>query len=79
MIIDLHVHSARCGHASGTPGEYVAAARAAGVELMAFTDHLPLPPRFDAGYAMPARELGDYVEDVPSSGGSPPRAGRRSS
>jgi histidinol-phosphatase (PHP family) len=64
MIIDLHVHSARCGHASGTPAEYVAAARAAGVGIMAFTDHLPLPPRFDAGYAMPARELGEYIGDV---------------
>jgi histidinol-phosphatase (PHP family) len=64
MIIDLHLHSARCGHASGAPAEYVAAARAAGIEVMAFTDHLPLPPRFDAGYAMPARELEDYIDDV---------------
>ncbi len=64
MKIDMHVHSARCGHASGTPAEYVAAARASGVDVMAFTDHLPLPARFDAGYAMPSSELAEYVDDV---------------
>ncbi len=63
-MIDMHVHSSRCGHASGTPAEYVAAARAAGVTIMAFTDHLPLPARFDAGYAMPECELSEYIADV---------------
>jgi histidinol-phosphatase (PHP family) len=63
-MIDMHVHSSRCGHASGSPAEYVAAERAAGVGVMAFTDHLPLPPKFDAGYAMPACELTDYIADV---------------
>lgn len=63
-MIDMHIHSARCGHASGTPAEYVAAERAAGVSIMAFTDHLPLPPRFNAGYAMAAHELEDYIADV---------------
>jgi histidinol-phosphatase (PHP family) len=63
-MIDMHVHSSRCGHASGSPAEYVAAERAAGVTTMAFTDHLPLPAKFDGGYAMPACELADYVADV---------------
>jgi histidinol-phosphatase (PHP family) len=60
----MHVHSSRCGHASGSPAEYVAAERAAGVSLMAFTDHLPLPEKFDGGYAMQSCELADYVADV---------------
>ena len=67
-MIDLHIHSKRCHHAVGEPAEYVAAARAAGITTMAFTDHLPLPPAYDGewDYAMPACELSDYVADVRS-------------
>jgi histidinol-phosphatase (PHP family) len=64
MIIDLHAHTPRCGHASGSPSEYVAAARAAGVDVLAFTDHLPLPEDYPGAYAMPACELADYVADI---------------
>ena len=65
-MIDLHIHSKRCHHAVGEPAEYVAAARAAGITTMAFTDHLPLPLEYDGDwdYAMPACELSDYVADV---------------
>ena len=65
-MIDLHIHSKRCHHAVGEPAEYVAAARAAGITTMAFTDHLPLPPEYDGDwdYAMGPHELGDYVGDV---------------
>lgn len=63
-MIDLHMHTARCGHAVGRPEEYVAAARTAGVAVMAFTDHLPLPPGRSPEYAMPWVELTHYVEDV---------------
>jgi histidinol phosphate phosphatase HisJ family len=70
MIIDMHVHTARCGHARGAAAEYVAAARERGVTVLAFTDHLPLPPALLAAdphagsYAMPAAELADYVAEV---------------
>jgi histidinol-phosphatase (PHP family) len=65
-MIDLHIHTKRCHHAVGEPAEYVAAARAAGITTMAFTDHLPLPPEYDGDwdYAMPPSELADYVADV---------------
>jgi len=65
-MIDLHMHTPRCGHASGEPSEYVAAARSAGVRTMAFCDHLPLPPGYAPGYAMEWVELPDYVADVRS-------------
>jgi histidinol-phosphatase (PHP family) len=63
-VIDLHIHTARCRHATGTVPEYVAAGRAAGLSTMCFTDHLPLPLGYPDGYSMQADELGDYVADV---------------
>ncbi len=63
-MIDLHVHTSRCGHAEGAVAEYAAAAAAAGVRTMAFCDHLPLPAGYPSGYAMAWRELPDYVSEV---------------
>lgn len=69
-MIDLHMHTSRCGHAEGTLEAYVAAARAAGIATIAFTDHLPLPAEIlardphAAEYAMPEDQLDAYVADV---------------
>lgn len=63
-MIDLHVHTARCGHASGTLEEYIARARAAGVATMAFTDHLPMPEGYPQHYTMHADEVRAYVAEV---------------
>lgn len=77
MRIDLHMHTDRCGHASGTPADYVQAARRAGLDLIAITDHLALPDGYDphGEYAMRRDELGDYVSDVRRAGreAPPPR------
>jgi histidinol-phosphatase (PHP family) len=63
-VIDFHVHTARCGHASGEVSEYVSAARARGLEAICFTDHLPMPAPYPQHYTMKAAELPDYVADV---------------
>lgn len=69
-MIDLHVHTVRCRHATGSVEEYVRAAADAGIDTIAFTDHLPLPEALLAadpaatGYAMPAAELPEYVAEV---------------
>jgi histidinol-phosphatase (PHP family) len=63
-VIDLHVHTARCGHASGTIADYVEAARLAGISTIAFTDHLPLPDGYPTEYAMDWPQLPQYVRDV---------------
>lgn len=62
--IDCHVHVSRCGHAEGTVDRYVDAALAAGLDTIAFTDHLPFPGGAEAGYCMPEADLVDYVADV---------------
>lgn len=63
-MIDLHVHTARCGHAVGAAADYVTAAKTADVSCLAFTDHLPLPAGYAPGYAMPWVELPGYVAEV---------------
>jgi histidinol-phosphatase (PHP family) len=64
LPVDHHVHTARCGHATGTPAEYAKEGeRLAG---MGFNDHLPFLDRAmaDPELAMAYEELPAYVEDV---------------
>ncbi|MHB8051132.1 MAG: histidinol-phosphatase HisJ family protein [Coriobacteriia bacterium] len=69
-MIDCHVHTWRCRHATGTPAEYVRAAAGRGVSVLTFTEHLPLAPELAmripgaGGYAMPEAELSDYISEV---------------
>jgi histidinol-phosphatase (PHP family) len=72
-VIDLHVHTWRCRHATGDVADYVDAAVRTGVKIIAFTEHLPLAPAICAAvpgaesYAMPADELNAYVAEVQSA------------
>jgi len=61
---DYHTHTARCGHASGQPADYVRAARALGLLGIGIADHLPLLPEPDPELTMSAGELADYVTEV---------------
>lgn len=46
-LIDCHVHTAACGHATGDVGAMYAAAKEAGLRGVVFTEHLPLPDALD--------------------------------
>jgi histidinol-phosphatase (PHP family) len=61
---DYHTHTARCGHARGTPLEYVEAAQAVGLAAIGVADHLPLLPEPDGELSMEVCELGDYAAEV---------------
>jgi len=63
-VIDQHLHTSRCGHATGTIAQYVEAARDRGIETICFTDHLPMPAPYPQHYTMAADELPSYVSDV---------------
>jgi histidinol-phosphatase (PHP family) len=67
-LVDYHVHTVRCGHASGSMDAYVARALELGLGEMGFSEHFYvywLPPeQRDAEYGMPEAELADYVADV---------------
>lgn len=46
-LMDCHVHTAACGHATGDVGAMYAAAKDAGLLAVVFTEHLPLPDALD--------------------------------
>src|SRR5690348_2249215 len=67
-LVDYHVHTARCGHASGQMAAYVERAVRAGLPEMGFSDHIFLywlaPDQRDPELAMSEAEFDVYVEDV---------------
>lgn len=61
---DYHTHTARCGHASGAPSQYVAMAQAQGLAGIGIADHLPLLPEHDPELSMELRDIPAYVDEV---------------
>ncbi|MCE0483757.1 MAG: histidinol-phosphatase HisJ family protein [Methylacidiphilales bacterium] len=61
MRTDYHMHTTLCGHASGTPLEYVLAGKKAGLGEIGFSDHNPMPTQFD-DWRMAPNQLPQYVE-----------------
>jgi histidinol-phosphatase (PHP family) len=67
-LVDYHVHTARCGHASGAMERYVERAIQAGLTELGFSDHLfmywlPQNQR-DPELAMAEWEHDFYIQDV---------------
>ncbi len=63
-MIDYHIHTKRCGHATGEMSAYVEQAITAGLPEIGFSDHLPFLHKRDKGYTMALEELPGYVEEV---------------
>ncbi len=63
MLTDYHTHTPLCRHAEGHPNDYVAAARAAGLAEIGFSDHNPMPEAFD-DWRMDWAEFPRYLELV---------------
>ena len=65
-LIDCHIHTERCGHATGTVDDYVRAAVNRGLAGIAITEHLALPEELDPHrhLSMPACDLEDYLVEV---------------
>ena len=67
-LVDYHVHTARCGHATGSMEEYIERALDLGLGEIGFSDHLHLyflpRDRRDRSLAMDEDELPEYVESV---------------
>ena len=60
MQADYHVHTPLCKHADGEVPEYLAAARAKGVEEVCFTDHGPTPDGYDSRHRMSLDQFPQY-------------------
>lgn len=68
MLPDYHLHTSRCGHATGETGEYLVSAAAAGMTEVGFADHiymywLPVERR-DPSLAMREEELPLYFRQI---------------
>lgn len=66
-ILDYHMHTPLCGHATGQPSEYAAYAIKVGLKEIGFSDHAPLVTHRDPGVSMDFDELPLYhkmIEDV---------------
>jgi histidinol-phosphatase (PHP family) len=70
MPADYHIHTAYCGHARGSIGEYIEAAIAQGLTEIGFSDHLgryyltPVQRRRYGDWGMDERKLGPYFSDL---------------
>ncbi len=66
MKVNLHTHTYRCHHATGTDEEYVRAAIQAGYDKLGFADHTPLPytSGFVNGDKMEPDKLEGYLRSV---------------
>ena len=66
MTVNLHTHTVRCNHASGSEREYIENAIAGGLKVFGFADHAPyyFPGDYYSGYRMRWDKLEDYVTTV---------------
>lgn len=61
MMVNLHTHTVRCNHASGTEREYIETAVRGGLKRLGFSDHAPYV--FKDGYYSNYRMLPEQQED----------------
>ncbi|MDX2110468.1 MAG: histidinol-phosphatase [Verrucomicrobiota bacterium] len=66
MLVDCHLHTPLCGHATGEPREYVHAAARKGINLLTFTCHIPMSTDGFGGSSirMKAEQLPEYFRMV---------------
>lgn len=66
MIVDCHMHTPLCGHATGAPEAYVREAARKGIGLITFTCHIPMKVDgfWQQGMRMRDSELPDYFEMI---------------
>ena len=63
-LVDYHIHTRLCGHASGEPEDYVRVAVAKGLREIGFADHMPLLRMRDERLTMAPEDLPRYVDLV---------------
>lgn len=64
MRIDLHNHTTRCNHASGSTLEFASKACELGIDIYGFACHAPM--KFDEEYRMRLSEIDEYINEVTS-------------
>ena len=67
-MIDYHLHTPLCLHATGSPEEYAGRAVELGIPEIGFSDHCPMPPDYDPEFRMKLEEYPEYVGMVSRCG-----------
>ncbi|HOO70511.1 MAG TPA: histidinol-phosphatase HisJ family protein [Spirochaetota bacterium] len=63
-MVNYHIHTPRCGHASGAPEEYIEGAIKAGLREIGFSDHAPIPLPMREGITMEPGETESYLAEI---------------
>jgi len=63
-MVDYHLHTSLCNHATGTLEEYVESALQKGIMNICFSDHIPLDDGFDPRHRMLLKELDVYLDEI---------------
>ena len=66
MTVNLHTHTIRCSHATGSEREYIERALANGIRRMGFSDHIPFvfPDGNEDWYRVPMARAEEYVQTL---------------
>ena len=66
MNYNFHTHTKRCGHATGTPEQYIRRAIENGIGYMGFSDHAPyvFKDGYRSGFRVPMEEAPDYIAEI---------------
>ncbi|MBE6647977.1 MAG: histidinol-phosphatase HisJ family protein [Ruminococcaceae bacterium] len=68
MVFNLHTHTHRCNHATGTEKEYIEHAVSHGVKTLGFSDHAPycFPDGYYSHFRMTKGDTSDYFNTLRS-------------
>lgn len=66
LTANYHTHTRRCGHAVGEDREYVEKAIQAGIRILGFSDHtpMPFPSGWHSGFRVPLELADDYFTSI---------------
>ena len=66
MNYNYHTHTYRCGHATGTPEEYILRAIEGGITHMGFSEHAPhvFSDGHESGFRLPAAQGREYIGEL---------------
>ena len=63
-LANYHTHTKRCGHAQGSDEQYVKAAIDAKLEVLGFSDHMPVPDNILTYSRMRPEEVAEYLTAI---------------
>lgn len=66
MQVNLHTHTFRCHHATGTPEEYILRAVENGIKVLGFSEHAPFlfPNGFQSTYRLRVEEAKEFFAEL---------------